>query len=100
MNYFYENGITISHSFADIQRKVEKNNPEVSVESGISMLIEHEFLVPTGMNGSKVFVRRPNYALAFSVARYRTSDYQVLGAMRDKSNQANLALIVDWDSDD
>ncbi len=100
INYLYANGITISHAFADIQSDIERKHPEVSVESGISTLINHEYLVPTGMNGSKVFVRKPNYALAFSVARYRADQYRVLGAMKEKSNQANLPLIVEWDNDD
>jgi|GEM_PF-5414733 len=99
MRYIFQQGVNRCHIFADLQSKLTKSDPEVSAESGVSTLIAAGFLIPTGVNGSRFFTARPNYALAFCVARNRRTHYRVPPAIQIDSPQSTLPIVYEWDDD-
>lgn len=92
IKYLYDKGINSYHDFADIQSYIERKAPETNVEEGISTLVEIDFLVPTGIQGSKLFTLNPNLSLAFCVALYRSNMYRIPKEFKEESKQLSLGL--------
>ena len=96
LGYLYRTGINRIHEYAQIDHSVAQENPGVSTNSGVSKLVEIGFLVPTGINGSKLFPAQPNYALATCVALTRSKTYRVPLCLREGSEQRHLPLAYEW----
>ncbi len=96
IHYIYDNGITSSHKIADIEYKIDFHNDDAAM-SGISSLISINFLIPTGKEGSKVFVSDPEFALAFCVANYRNEFYRIPQSLKSKDEtESQLPLVDKW----